>query len=100
MGTRIVEPSAFTRHKSRGMNIQIGSQSRSYQDDKRMQQRYDRSDFHFASFHLVAHEFRSSAYHQPADKYSDDEERKVIHPAYADTTDPRINLHVQHFYPP
>lgn len=45
MGTRIVEPSAFTRHKSRGMNIQIGSQSRSYQDDKRMQQRYDRSDF-------------------------------------------------------
>ena len=65
-----------------------------------MQQRYDRSDFHFAGFHLVPHEFRSPAYHQPADKYSDDEERKVIHPAYADTTEPCINLHVQHFYHP
>ena len=30
----------------------------------------------------------------------DNEERKVIHPAYADTTEPRINLHVQHFYHP
>ena len=63
-----------------------------------MKQCYYRSYFHFTGFYFLSEKFRCATYHQTADKYRDNNERIIIHPTYAYTAEPSINLHIQHLH--
>ena len=98
METRIIQPSALTRHEIGMMGKQIRRQSRSYQDHKRMKQRHNGRNFHFACLHLLSEEFRCTSYHQSTDKHGYNYKCIIVHPTYPDTTEPGINLHIQHLH--
>ena len=80
------------------MGKQIRGQSRSYQNHKRMKQRHDGRNLHFACFHLLTEELRCTPYHQSADKHGYNYKCIVVHPTYPDTTEPSVNLHIQHLH--
>ena len=63
-----------------------------------MKQCYYRSYFHFTGFYFLSEKFRGTTDHQTADKYRDNNERIIIHPTYAYTAEPGINLHIQHLH--
>ena len=79
------------------MNIKICSKSSSYKYHKRMKKCYYRSYLHFFCLDFVTHKFRSTSYHQSTYEYCYNNECKVVHPTYTNTTKPCINLHIQHF---
>ena len=49
-----------------------------------------------SSLNLLTKKFRCTSDHQTADEYGNDQECIVVHETYTDTTEPCIDLHVQH----